>query len=335
MMTYAHREVIKINPEAINSGSQNRYLRDNGLPIHLQALMLQMFNRTDWVLRNRGWLQTKPLRVRELSKSLCCSERSVRRYIRDLEARGEIKVHRRFAPSGRQVASIYTMPKLVEFLKNQKGEASAKEMEEPITDQAGELGADNCDTPSKQKSSTKINTYIKFLDITKKDEFLKITGSIKNLPQIRKTIEKARRDVDPDEIYRSFREFIGRANFTLKKYIPHYFRLLAIFAKKYRGPGSYSSEPVKMKPTPKVEPVDIPTETGPVGDAKRALLSSVGDAKYRAWFEKIRFEWSGSDLTLFAPSPFIRRHISEQFSQYLDMLRQICGGSVLVEVEAL
>jgi hypothetical protein len=335
-MTYARREEVRLCPASITSGNQNRYLRDNPLPMRLQALMVQIFNSTDWVLRERGYMQTKPIKYGDLARSLCCSVRTVIRNMKELVALGEVVIHSRFAASGRQVQSILTLPKLAGYISRLKTSDIAKELEQPIgAAKAGQTRGDTDDAPSKQKSSSKMNTYIRFKNIFKKDEFLELDGSIQTYPQITSIIKRARPGIDPDIIYGFFREFIAADGFQLKKHIPHYFALLRMFARTCRLPGSkrgselHRQEPTRVAP----EPLPIPQDPGVVGEAKRLLLKHLGDLRYRNWFAELHFEEADGCLKLGAKSTFVRSRLLQEFDRQLDQLSHALGLTVKVELQ--
>lgn len=312
-------ETISLRPGSIVSGNQIRYLVQSHLPLTLQAVMVHLFNKTNWSLASTGRLQTLPVRYKSISEKLNVSVRSVQRYICSLIDEGEIVVHERYGEFGEQLPNIFTMPRLVQFLKGFKIKDIEKEIgEDPATFADREVGGDNDDTPLKQNSSTKRNTYIHFTEIRKKDEFLSVDGSIRNIPQLCKIIRKAQPGIDPDLIYLWFKEFISPKDFKLRDHIPSYFTLLRIFAHKFRLPGdnSKSSKPPKAV----TNPTPSPEIRGELSELRQQLCQAIGASKYVVWFSDVEFSSKEEPQTLVvkASTNFARNYLSTTFSDVIE-----------------
>jgi len=328
-------ETQRVKPGSIVSGNQMRYLAASELPMSLQAVMVQLFSKTDWALASRGHLQTIPVRYKLIADALCVSVRSVKRYVASLIQMGELEGHKQFGDFGQQLANVFTMPKLAAHLKS----LNLKEIEDEIGQDTPELphleaGGDSEDTPYKQNSSTKRNTYIRFKKIREKEEFLAIRGSIRYVPQICKVIQKARPKVDPDLVYNWFKQFISRPEFVLLDHIPSYFTLLRIFARKVRLPGEHKpgAEPVLTKP----DPVPTPSFAGDFAELRKELCNFIGAASYIAWFGEAKFtaDDHSKALKLSVSTNFIKSYVQTSFGDLLDELSARRGfRSSLVMVE--
>lgn len=331
-MTYTQVEHEYVNPRSIVSGNQGRYLEHKrSLPMKLQPVMFHLFGKTDWHHARRGYLQTKPVRHAELAALLQCSVRTVKRKIKELVALGELVIHSRFRANGMQLEHIYTLPKVVAFLKNLKVEDICEDLEEPASDlfnedssaqpKIDETGGDSDVTPLKQSSSTK-NSYIRFSKEREKEEILAITGSIKYVPRILGIIRSARPGIDPDLVFRFFKEFIGRPDFILRKAWKSYLSLLFHFAKTASLPGDWKPKTGSKPDTSTgVKPSIAETKPAPAGDSDEAILRraihAIAPSMYWAWFDETDIEVRDGHATIRAKSGFVSRYIQNNFADLL------------------
>lgn len=291
--------------------------------------MVQLFSKTDWKMASSGHLQTIPVRIRKIAEGLNVSIRSVKRYIASLIEDGELVAHQQFGEFGQQTANVFTMPKLAQHLSS----LDLKDIEEEIGQSASDLplaegGGDSSDTPNKQNSFSKRNTYIRFLEIGKKEEFLAVSGSVRYVPQILSVIRKARPGVDPDLIYRWFKEFISRPGFELQAHIPHYFALLRIFARGARLPGDPPREAKPATPSANARtPAPQPEFGGPLEPLQRAVCKEIGTAPFAAWFNDVVFApcEENQRLRLTVRNEFIRGYLERTYGQILNGLARHHG----------
>lgn len=318
----------KTKTRAITSGNADRYLASETADLTAGERSLFQFLKTHlfWDEAKRGTLKTIPLSVKLMAERQGVSTATIRRRLSGLREAGEVRIVERFSGEGRQLASEFIFPKLTVWLNELKVsdvvDALTEGREE--TDQTRSEGEGVSDeTPIKQGSYSKKNTYMRFLT---KEDFLGVTGSVRYVPQLLGIIRKMRPGVCPDVIFRYFKEWISSDGFVLKSG-KTFIGLLFQFSRWCKIPYINGFTPRQStEPQKPAEPVDY-SDIKPVGDdvvsVIRRQIFDQSPSVYRAWFHKTSIRLKGDVLEFCGETGFVTGYLSQNFDQ---MLRHIAGA---------
>lgn len=320
------KAMSKTRARAITSGNADRYIANetSSLTAGERSLLQLLKTWVHWDSAKRGTLKSIALSVGKMAECQGVSKSTIRRRLTGLRDAGEIVAIEQFSPEGRQLSSEYIFPKLTVWLNELKVSKIVEALtaggdldEEQVTTEARE--GVTSETPIKQGSYSKKNTYMRF---SSKEDFLSVTGSVRYVPQLLGIIRKMRPGIDPDVIFRFFREWISKDGFILKSG-KTYIGLLFQFAKWCKIPYVNGFDPSKAanKAKTKAEPKPDYSAIEPKGDGlldriRRGIFEH-SPAAYRSWFHDADFSVDGEALIYTGKTSFMNQYVQRTYDQFL------------------
>lgn len=323
-MDDSYNALSKTRARAITSGNADRYIANEtaALTAGERSLLQLLKTWVHWDSAKRGTLKSIALSVGKMAKCQGVSKSTIRRRLNGLREAGEIVAIEQFSPQGRQQSSVYIFPKLTAWLNELKvseivtalmsdsdhdDEENRADVEEGVT----------YETPIKQSSYSKKNTYMQF---SSKEDFLRVKGSVRYVPQLFSIIRKMRPGVDADLIFSFFREWICRDGFILKSG-KTYIGLLFQFAKCCKIPyvNGFAQSKVKTKAinNPKPDYSAIEPQGNNLIDRIRRSIFEHNPEVYRSWFYEAKLTVDDKKLTYTGKTAFMNQYVQRTYDQFL------------------
>lgn len=320
------KAMSKTRARAITSGNADRYIANetSSLTAGERSLLQLLKTWVHWDSAKRGTLKSIALSVGKMAECQGVSKSTIRRRLTGLRAAGEIVAIEQYSPQGRQQSSEYIFPRLTAWLNKLKvseivDALTAGDDIDDVQDAKEEGEGVTSETPTKQGSYPKKNTYMRF---SSKEDFLGVTGSVRYVPQLLGIIRKMRPGVDPDVIYRFFLEWISKDGFVLKAG-KTYIGLLFQFAKWCKIPYVNGFDPSKAEkkagnnadPKPDYSAIE-PKGDGLIARIRRGIFEH-SPAAYRSWFHEAELTVDGKALIYTGKTSFMNQYVQRTYDQFL------------------